>query len=760
VKRFFLKFKPSEIVIAVIMGVFCGVLFGFFVNGYWLMDYFPAGSKRLLLATIFACLGGAIVYSALFLWLKMRFQPYSRQQTLALSGISLLFGTVFFFTATDHWQQPVRYITSLLPKHTLDVSISPASQDGEIQVLWFETSLGDISFRDLQYQGWQLDNDRLILVDYANNQLHWSGKTGENAQIVFYSPADNGNVTAAWDGQREVFPLLGQKYTYYHFFIIPRYAYRLWILLCGILSFSIFSLPLCLLVWEKRSELLAVLQSEPLSSQHPIGRQDVLVILLLMILAGVLRFPNLENLFPISDEYQQLIAAKQIIAGTPWQDVYQRSLWILTFPISIAFRAFGYEIWIARSVGVVFNTLAIIPLYMICRKINRPVVIFAGILYATNPLIIALARVAREYAYYPFYFYWIIYGMVVALEHIQAYVRRSDKRARLFTPQFVFLGLVLSLPVIYTVYVDIYSTMKIILIAYLITALFIILLIGEKIGQSAITIMVLVAAGMLLLLVQFVLPRFSLSLGFDPTPIYHFFPNPPQQWYFERLTIVPVVGTLLGIVGSWMTRRKNFVPLFFAVLCIVFLSFFVFSSRRFEARHFSTVVLWFIVLLAYGIRKLWSFLESFPLFQGKIIKSATLTILAIATINIPQILLPLSHEPVMNITGHYHPNLRQLNDYLLAHNREGDVIISSNAYLWYTEWMGQPKFSEEYYFSVTTTNGAIQSIVEQHASGWIVFDKIWVNQLAFPLFQALSQNHSIEFIGTFDDIYLWYWNNN
>ncbi len=70
-----------------------------------------------------------------------------------------------------------------------------------------------------------------------------------------------------------------------------------------------------------------------------------------IILALLLRVFNLANLFPAVDEYYHLIAAKQIVEGAALSSVYQRSLWVVTLPVSFAMRIFGNQLWAARMVG-------------------------------------------------------------------------------------------------------------------------------------------------------------------------------------------------------------------------------------------------------------------------------------------------------------------------------------------------------------------------------------------------------------------------
>lgn len=90
----------------------------------------------------------------------------------------------------------------------------------------------------------------------------------------------------------------------------------------------------------------------------------------------------------------------------------------MTIPAAAALKIFGNQLWAARLIGAIFNVLAVIPLYLLARKISRSVAVLACLLFATSPWIITFARVAREYAYYPFYFYWVILAMVLFVEGI------------------------------------------------------------------------------------------------------------------------------------------------------------------------------------------------------------------------------------------------------------------------------------------------------------------------------------------------------
>ena len=246
-------------------------------------------------------------------------------------------------------------------------------------------------------------------------------------------------------------------------------------MILGLLNFVILSFALLLFIWEKRAILAETISQSFTRNNDPLGCPEAALLLSVIVLALLLRAFNLGNLYPAVDEYYQLIAAKQILQGAALSSVYQRSLWMVTLPVTIALRLFGNELWVARSVGVLFNVLAIIPLYFLTRKINRRIAVLSSLLYATSPWIITFARVVREYAYYPFYFYWIILAMVVFIEGIpEGFVFERDWKI-FFKPRMGFLGLALIFPPIYGFYIDRLSTFSLILLAYLVFALFILL---------------------------------------------------------------------------------------------------------------------------------------------------------------------------------------------------------------------------------------------------------------------------------------------
>lgn len=758
--RFFSSFQKINFARSLIFTIPCGLSLGIFIYGYWLTDLFPVESRRLYYFAIITTLLCITGYFLLFRWMKDHLTSLSRTQWAGFIGSSILIGTILFFAATDRWQKSGQYLVMFLPTHTLQISVPPTESPNTISLLWFSTSLGEVSFDTIEYKGWKREKDGLVLTDPSNNQFRWMGKTGDEVQIVLQSSLQNGNTVISWDGQEEMLSLREKKYTYLHTFDVPYRASRELILLLGLLNFMILSFPLCLSIWEKR---LVLTQTFAASSPKPhlrVGINEMIVILVVIVIAFFLRASNLENLFPGVDEYYQLNAARQIMEGAPLASVYQRSLWTVTIPTSLAFRVFGFELWAARLVGVLVNVLAIIPLYLIARKINPTVAVLSSLLYATSPWVITFARIVREYAYYPFIYFWVIYWMVLYLERLPNKFHFTDSLKVLFKPSMIFLAIGLVLPPLYAFY-DGRSTLKLILLAYVVFVFFV--LARLDLGNRTNTFIKLSIASITMMILYLVIiykwPQYSLlSIAFNPLPIQYFFSNPPQQWFFNRFAVIPIMGLLAALLTTFLTRRTNFVPLFLLSLYGAFLGFFIFSSNRFVgARHLSTTNLWYIMLMAMGLNLIWVFLQSFTFFRHTVVRYIAILALGLSVINVQQTLVPiLSNEPYESISKDYHYEMQDIHAYMLANVQEGDALIYT-VYDLYATWKGEPEFQAAYHFNAETSKEEVFSRVDQYASGWIIIDKIILKMMSYSPFDAFSKKNGIKYIGVFNDQYVWRW---
>lgn len=741
----------------IILAVVLGAAAGLFISGYWLIDYFPVGSGQLALLAVLCAIGSAAGYYALIGAIGAGLARLGALHAASTILLGAVLGGFLLYAGTSQWQSAERHIPFLLPSHQFRLVVEGAPAGTSL--VWLSTSLGDISYDSLSTKGWSRKGDTLVLHDPTANSLEWSAVTGARLELVLESAQPGGLMRLKTDGNENSIPLSARKTSYEQSFAVPFEASRELVILLGLLNFFVLSLgsvlglrgPLRALVQEiERAGPMVAAQS---------ARSEVWLLGLIAGLALILRVCNLGAVFPAVDEYYHLIAASQILNGAPLGAVYERGLWVVTLPVAGALRMLGHEIWAARTVGVVFNVLAIIPLYLVTRKINGRVALVACILYASSPWIITFARVAREYAYYPFYFYWIAYAMVLLVEAIpDGFAVRSQWR-ELTKPRVVLLVLLLALPPIFALSIDWLSTFRTILIAYLVLGAFVLSRFDWRDRGNWVW---LGAAGLALLLAvrasyQEQASKLLLTPRLNPVPLEYFFPNPEQQWYFGRAAILAAAAVALVIPVSLASRRKRIAPLFFLGLFVSYLAVFaVFSKSFFHTRHLMSTQFWFVVVAAAGLSWLWDLLKVSSPWKGRAAAVALAVALGVGLLNPRQIALPsISIDPDMRISEDYMHDMSRVQAYMLSEVDERDVLIAT-VYGLYATWEGQPRFNENYRINSKTTKEEIIAIVNQHDSGWIVFDNIRLDLSPLTM-KDFTNMPQMEYIGVFGDENVWRW---
>ena len=759
------------------MSLVLGWVFGFSVYGFWLTDLFPPTGRRTLLLVFAACIVGATGY---FLLLNRcvipRFSALDWKQKWRMAAWSVLAGTILFFAGTNSRLLPSRYFAFLLPPETLQISVRQSSDPVDLEIVWINTSLGDVPYDSVLYEGWERRGDRLVLVDIRNNSLKWSGRIGGQATVVLSTSARNGLVEILWSDQSETLDLSSKKnskITLTHQFNVPFFASGAMVALFGIINFIVIFLATSLLFAERRDEIWARLEQSVkpafgttaagtaarTADGAPLTRLDWAVLTGILVLAVLLRVFNLDGLPPYTDEYAHLVTAKALVGGSPIHELYQRSLFLVTVPVSLFFRTFGVELWTARLPGVLFNTLAVIPLYLMVRRVNRSIAVTAGILYATSPWIIAVARNAREYAYYPFYFYWLVYAMFLFIRNFpERFVITQYKK--LLNPGSLLLGAGILLAVVYGLFIDRSSTFKVVLLAYPVFGVLVLLKMDLTHPQNR------VAVGMIL--AGFLAALYSLTVNgfldmarpeFDGYPSIYFLMNPQQQWYFDRSAIVPVIGLFCAFPLGLKLYRKNFLPVFWAGILIVHVLFFLFFFDRYiRPRYILSIQFWLIPVLSCGLYAFWTGLRS--VVSRRNILVVTL-LLILMSFNPTQSLLPTFHEETgyMPITQEYHDDVAQAQSFLLDRVRTGDVLIST-VYGSYVKFTGVPKFRVIYPFDrrYEDPHGYVLAIIGQHESGWIVLDdRRYKLSTPLPAETTLVDGKVVEFAGIFAGQYIWHW---
>lgn len=736
-----------------------GASMGLFTYGEWLRNLVSIGDEQMLLLVGVISLLATAAYFALINWMRPHFGGLTTTQRTGFILASLPIAAFLLYGGTSGWTSSAQYLDLLLPDHSLRLSVLPAESAQGSALSWFNTSLGDVSYATIGLQGWKRAGDQLVVQDGASNLLTWRGEVGDRVQIVLRGGGPAAQAVISWDDQVQTIALSKDKTTYSRPFDVPFYASQAMIMVLGLIALYAAVLGLCVLVWLHREDLVEAVRRSFGEAARALGPTDFVLMAAGLIIAAALRVFNLGSLFPAVDEYYHLIAAKQILHGAALDSVYPRGLWIVTLPVASALKLFGYQVWAARLVGAIFNTLAIVPLYLLTRKINRPVAALACLLYATSPWIVTFARVAREYAYYPFYFYWIIYVMVVLVEAIpQGFVFRKQWKL-LLAPKVLLLALSLALPPIFGLKIDWLSTFRTILIAYLVLGLFLLLRFDWR-ARANWPILGLLGAAVIVTGGSWYLEQRSKLLlvpRLNLLPIEYFLPNPQQQWYLDRLVMLVVLGILLVMAAAWLSRRVNFVPLFTLTLFLGYLAVFaLFSKAFFHTRHLLTTELWYVIVVAMALYLLWvAVLRIGPTLRQPA-QIGLAAVLGLAAFNFGQILLPtISTNPDMPISEDYMHDMTQIQSYMLASAKPGDVLIST-VYGQYAIWAGQPGFAAQMRITSQTPVPNILAYAAKYPSGWIVVDDIRY-RLASLSVRDLAGHEQIVYVGEFGDERVWHW---
>jgi hypothetical protein len=301
-----------------------------------------------------------------------------------------------------------------------------------------------------------------------------------------------------------------------------------------------------------------------------------------------------------------------------------------------------------------------------------------------------------------------------------------------------------------------------ILIAYLVFGLFLLARIDYRNRGNLVFIGVVIAAGLFLAWLGFVSAP-PLVIGFNSSPLVYFFPNPPQQWYFERPLIVTVTGLIASIFFAIRLRRVNSIPLFMLAVYLCFLSFFLFSSIAFfKPRHLLTTQIWYPVLIAFGLFILWTALQTLLPSERKM-RLLLAFVLAFAfgklAFNEQQVLFPItSNNPEMPITRDYVDDLSAVHAFMLEHVEKEDVLIST-VYPLYVTWKGDPIFQALYRITISTPEEEVETIIERNPTGWLVIDQARLED-SVTRFEALAEKDHLEYMGLFNNQYVWYWKHN
>lgn len=329
---------------------------------------------------------------------------------------------------------------------------------------------------------------------------------------------------------------------------------------------------------------------------------------LLVVSAGglLIRLFEIGELSPYPDEYAHLLAAREMI----WSDEffqhpsYDRAFWIVTFPVYLSFLIFEPGIVPARAMMATINVLAVFPLYVLLKRVDRQFALLAIFLYLFNPWVIAVSRNVREYAVLPFYISILALGLVFVIEYLEKSYDRPDPIGVLRDrPKSIgaTVGLLL-VPILYAFRIDPLSSFVLVLGLYASFIALIALQFDWRTRNSQIIFAGAVLAGVATSL--YLLPRLwfvSVHPEYQEVIVDLFFFNPEQQWYLDRPEGFVVLVILIGIIYS-VTRRNYALGFCTLTYCGYFYAtVFHFDRGYFRPRYAFHIELWHVIVFAAGI---------------------------------------------------------------------------------------------------------------------------------------------------------------
>jgi hypothetical protein len=497
------------------------------------------------------------------------------------------------------------------------------------------------------------------------------------------------------------------------------------------------------------------------------GFEYAFALLILAAIGLVLRLWYLDALPPATDETFHLVTAKEIFQGLPLNQVsYQRSLYTVTLPVVISFKVFGMSLWSARFAGVLVNILSLFPLYLLGRKINKPVALIAAGLFVFSPWMISISRNVREYAYYAFFFYLTAYLMLKAYESIPDQLDSTSNIRTLFTWKNIFYRVILYSILYFVVVIDQLSTFKTILILFPVFGLLSLKKADWRRPANFLPVLFLflieegIFLGMLLLSAGG--ETIQINRQFNERFLYLFFDHPPQQWYYNRPLIAFSLLTLAILATYFWDRKKFILPFIVLTYTASHFAFALFKFGADRTRYAINNEFWHILLMAVGLFLLLFIVEKF--IKNKYKYLAWLVVLLYFW-NIPQsfvastYIAPGTHP----ITAENHVDIAPAYYFIKNNIREDEVLVTTTYIYRYSQWSGGIRTNNVIYYTYDEKDSekVIFDAIETHPCGMIALDypRGLLYARPVPLVSFSHAGKQVDFMGWFGGVYILRWCN-
>jgi hypothetical protein len=492
------------------------------------------------------------------------------------------------------------------------------------------------------------------------------------------------------------------------------------------------------------------------------SRDQALYLMILFMIGLVLRLYNVDGFPPYYDEYNHMRAAVELYEGV--RSTYNRAFLTVTMPVYLSYLVFGISLLSSRLPMVIINMLAIFPLFMLGKKLNRTVGYISVALFVFSPWVIAVSRTVREYAVMPVIFF-------LAATYLLDLLDWENCSFKEFMLTHIFKIVFLSLLLGY-IFFDSYSILKVVLIPYVIIGgLAIIKFIKQNpFGRRRILVFVVVAATIAILIplagftqrhlgygvfINFVGDRYWKTLTQSEIHQWYFL---PQIGYF----IIFSVGYLFLRMLFSKHNKKNFIVLFCYlnfVAILIFLTCFFPSGITRRIRYGILIAYWYIPVVAIALYLIYRLGKKYLPRNIHLIISIILMVLFTNTKGIWTV-MSFQGGSKLKITGEMHYSVQPALEFLSNRLTSEDVLLTDILHI-YNAISGNKLHPDEIIFSLDRAFAQQSdgfSVIEKYPQGWVAASSNnTIKRINLPYEDFVYEDKQALFYGMQGDIYIWQW---
>lgn len=494
-----------------------------------------------------------------------------------------------------------------------------------------------------------------------------------------------------------------------------------------------------------------------------------LILFLIIFLAFILRIWNLTILPVYIDEYNHLLAIKDLIEKgfTEYNRAYSLSLIGKLFTQNINILNINEFIFWSRLPGVIFGSLSILPIYFLGKKIKKEIGFISAFLWAISPWAIGVSRNLREYHLYCF----IILIVLVLTVNLFDLIKKHKKENNL---RIISTLALLSFFSFYSYSIDNLSTLKVGIAILLISSIHFLLFNlnlkkinsftqNKKIKKKPIflALLFLVSTAIIILKIFLKNPHFSIlhiNSNFQYLNLFFSSSSRVLNWWRDIPGyLIPGFFIIIGGIWAFLNKNKHyFLHLFIFLGLLVFYT--LFFDRYFRPRYSFYLLPFYSILIASGLYALTEPIIKQKGKQGsqkKLFYSILIVAMILFSFNFKNTIKApfLEDGAPSRLTNEWHDNMSGLISYLEENYQKKDTTIISSPGYYINMLRVRFNIPEEKIYQLINSQDQlslkeVDRIIEKESEGIIILKKENDQELIakyknYPLF---SKNKKIEMI--------------